>query len=122
MARKCSSSTPLQAVSNIRIRVGNPQRPANRTGGRTAAGPSRTRGNDMKTLAKWLAIGTLAPALFSLMPRYAVAQDDGGQVGFDDPTAMAAPPPQFIAPADIKKLMDSHDASFQLVDTQPEAG
>ena len=74
----------------------------------------------MKTLAKWLAIGTLATALFSLMPRYAVAQDDGGQVGFDDPTAMAAPPPQFIAPADIKKLMDSHDASFQLVDTQPE--
>ncbi len=73
----------------------------------------------MKTLAKWLAIGTLATALFSLMPKYAVAQDDA-QPGFDDPTAMAAPPAQFIAPADIKKLMDNHDASFQLVDTQPE--
>ena len=74
----------------------------------------------MKTLAKWLAIGTLATALFSLTPQHAVAQEDGGQVGFDDPTAMAAPPPQFIAPADIKKMMDGHDTSFQLVDTQPE--
>jgi rhodanese-related sulfurtransferase len=74
----------------------------------------------MKTLAKWLAIGTLAAALFSLMAQHAVAQEDGGQVGFDDPTAMAAPPPQFIAPADIKKMMDNHDTSFQLVDTQPE--
>jgi rhodanese-related sulfurtransferase len=73
----------------------------------------------MKTLAKWLAIGTLATALFSLMPRYAVAQDDA-QPGFDDPTAMAAPPAQFITPADIKKMMDNKDTSFQLVDTQPE--
>ena len=73
----------------------------------------------MKTLAKWLAIGTLATALFSLTPKYAVAQDDA-QPGFDDPTAMAAPPAQFITPADIKKMMDNHDASFQLVDTQPE--
>ncbi len=73
----------------------------------------------MKTLAKWLAIGTLATALFSLMPRYAVAQDDA-QAGFDDPTAMAAPPAQFITPADIKKMMDNKDTSFQLVDTQPE--
>ena len=74
----------------------------------------------MKTLAKWLAIGTLATALFSLMPKMAIAQDDAGQAGFDDPTAMAAPPPQFIAPAEIKKMMDNHDTSFQLVDTQPE--
>ena len=74
----------------------------------------------MKTLAKWLAIGTLATALFSLTPQHAVAQEDGGQVGFDDPTAMAAPPPQFIAPADVKKMMDNHDTSIQLVDTQPE--
>ena len=74
----------------------------------------------MKTLAKWLAIATLATALFSLMPKMAVAQDDAGQAGFDDPTAMAAPPPEFIAPAEIKKMMDNHDTGFQLVDTQPE--
>ncbi len=73
----------------------------------------------MKTLAKWLAIGTLATALFSLTPKCAVAQDDA-QPGFDDPTAMAAPPAQFITPADIKKMMDNKDTSFQLVDTQPE--
>jgi rhodanese-related sulfurtransferase len=74
----------------------------------------------MKTLAKWLAMGTLAAGLFSLTGLRAVAQEDGGQVGFDDPTAMAAPPAQFISPADIKKLMDNKDTSFQLVDTQPE--
>ena len=33
---------------------------------------------------------------------------------------MAAPPAQFITPADIKKMMDDSDTSFQLVDTQPE--
>jgi rhodanese-related sulfurtransferase len=74
----------------------------------------------MKTLAKWLAIGTLAAGLFSLAVERAVAQEDTGQAGFDDPTAMSAPPAQFISPADIKKLMDNKDTSFQLVDTQPE--
>jgi rhodanese-related sulfurtransferase len=74
----------------------------------------------MKTLAKWLAMGTLAAALISLTAQMAVAQQDGGQAGFDDPTAMAAPPAQFISPADIKKMMDAKDTSFQLVDTQPE--
>jgi rhodanese-related sulfurtransferase len=74
----------------------------------------------MRSLAKFLAIGTLAAAVFSWMPPQARAQDDAAQPGFDDPTAMAAPPPQFIAPAEIKKMMDAHDAGFQLVDTQPE--
>jgi rhodanese-related sulfurtransferase len=74
----------------------------------------------MKTLAKWLAIGTLAAGIFSLNVSLAAAQEDNGQAGFDDPTAMAAPPPSFISPADVKKLMDAKDTSFQLVDTQPE--
>jgi rhodanese-related sulfurtransferase len=74
----------------------------------------------MKTVLKWVALGYFALAVLSLMPQAAVAQDDAGQAGFDDPTAMAAPPPQFIAPAEIKKMMDNHDTSFQLVDTQPE--
>jgi rhodanese-related sulfurtransferase len=73
----------------------------------------------MKTLAKWLAMGTLATALFSLTSLRALAQDDSGQGGFEDPT-MLAPPAQFITPADVKKMMDNHDTSFQLVDTQPE--
>jgi rhodanese-related sulfurtransferase len=73
----------------------------------------------MKTLAKWLAIGTLAAGIFAFNARLAAAQDDA-QAGFDDPTAMAAPPAQFITPAEIKKMMDAKDTSFQLVDTQPE--
>ena len=73
----------------------------------------------MKTLAKWLALGTLA-AVFALMPKGAVAQDDQTAGGFEDPTTLSAPPPQFIAPAEIKKMIDNHDSSFQLVDTQPE--
>jgi rhodanese-related sulfurtransferase len=44
------------------------------------------------------------------------AQDDSG---FGDPTAQA-PPPQFITPAEVKKMMDDKDNSFVLVDTQPE--
>ncbi len=76
----------------------------------------------MKTLFKRIALGYFALAVFSLMPRTAMAQEEYGQPagGFDDPTTMAAPPAQFITPADIKKMMDNKDTSFQLVDTQPE--
>ena len=73
----------------------------------------------MKTLAKWLALGTLA-AVFALAPKGAVAQEDNTQGGFEDPTQMAAPPPTFISPADVKKMIENKDTSFQLVDTQPE--
>src|SRR5271170_7511007 len=73
----------------------------------------------MKTMVKWVAVGYFALVVMSLSTRTAAAQDDT-QPGFDDPTAMAAPPAQFIAPADIKKMMDNHDNTFQLVDTQPE--
>jgi rhodanese-related sulfurtransferase len=71
----------------------------------------------MKSMAKWLALGYLAVAVFLWLPGPAVAQDDSG--AFDDPTAMA-PPPTFISPAEIKKMMDNKDTSFVLVDTQPE--
>ncbi len=55
----------------------------------------------MKTMVKWIALGYFALIVMSLSARTAAAQDDA-QPGFDDPTAMAAPPAQFIAPADIK--------------------
>lgn len=74
----------------------------------------------MNTIFKSIALGCFALAVLALTPKIAIAQDDGGQAGFDDPTAMAAPPAQFISPADIKKMMDNKDTSFQLVDTQPE--
>ncbi|HEY4708703.1 MAG TPA: rhodanese-like domain-containing protein [Candidatus Acidoferrales bacterium] len=73
----------------------------------------------MKTLAKWIALGYFAVIVMSLSARTAAAQGESGQV-FDDPEAMAAPPAQFITPADVKKMMDNKDTSFVLVDTQPE--
>jgi rhodanese-related sulfurtransferase len=71
----------------------------------------------MKEIAKWVALACLALFVFVGSPRPAAAQDDAG--AFDDPTAQA-PPPQFISPAEVKKMMDNHDTSFVLVDTQPE--
>jgi rhodanese-related sulfurtransferase len=73
----------------------------------------------MRTLTKWIALGYFALAVFSVSARTAAAQGDSGQA-FDDPDAMAAPPAQFITPADVKKMMDNKDTSFVLVDTQPE--
>ena len=73
----------------------------------------------MRTLTKWVALGYFALAVFSVSARTAAAQGDSGQV-FDDPDAMAAPPAQFITPAEVKKMMDNKDTSFVLVDTQPE--
>jgi len=71
----------------------------------------------MKSLVKWLALGYLAVAVLLWLPGPAAAQDETG--GFEDPTAQA-PPPQFISPAEVKKMMDNKDTSFVLVDTQPE--
>jgi len=73
----------------------------------------------MKNIAKWFSIASLALAVFLCLPRLAAAQDDAGQTAFDDPTA-TAPPPTFIKPADVLKMMQDKDTSFVLVDTQPE--
>jgi len=67
---------------------------------------------------RWFALAVLAILIFAASPKPATAQDDSG-AAFDDPTAQA-PPPSFISPADVKKMMDNHDTSFALVDTQPE--
>lgn len=72
----------------------------------------------IKEFAKWVALACLALFVFAGIPRSAAAQDDTGGA-FDDPTAQA-PPPTFIAPAEVKKMIDNHDTSFVLVDTQPE--
>ena len=72
----------------------------------------------MKTMVKWLALGCLVGLMSLALPKPAAAQDDSGQ-GFEDPTAIA-PPPQFITPEQVKKMMDAKDTSFVLVDTQPE--
>jgi rhodanese-related sulfurtransferase len=71
----------------------------------------------IQEFAKWVALACLAVFVFLVSPPPAAPQDDAG--AFDDPTAQA-PPPQFIPPADVKKMIDNHDTSFVLVDTQPE--
>ncbi len=74
----------------------------------------------MKNSVKWFALACLAVAVFLSLPKVAAAQGDDSGQAFDDPTAMAAPPAQFITPADMKKLMDDKSTTFALVDTQPE--
>jgi rhodanese-related sulfurtransferase len=68
-------------------------------------------------MGKWLALVCLAVLTWIGSATPAAAQDDSG--GFGDPTAQA-PPPQFITPAEIRKMIDDKDTSFVLVDTQPE--
>jgi rhodanese-related sulfurtransferase len=63
----------------------------------------------------WLAVAGLILAAFLMAP-VAPAQDENGPI---DPTALAAPPIQFIPAADVKKMIDDKATTFQLVDTQP---
>jgi len=71
----------------------------------------------VKGMGKWLALVSLVTLAWFGSPQPTAAQDDSG--AFGDPTAQA-PPPQFIAPAEVKKMMDDKDTSIVLVDTQPE--
>ncbi|MBZ5696381.1 MAG: rhodanese-like domain-containing protein [Acidobacteriia bacterium] len=76
----------------------------------------------MQHTVKWLGFAVLVLGALLCLPRQAAAQEEYGQPagGFDDPTQMAAPPAQFITPAEMKKLMDDKATTFALVDTQPE--
>jgi rhodanese-related sulfurtransferase len=71
----------------------------------------------MKNFSKWVAITCLALGTFLGLPALTRAQ--ANDLGVDDPTT-AAPPPEFISPADVKKMIDNHETGFALVDTQPE--
>lgn len=66
------------------------------------------------SIGKWLAVACLVLFGAAFCVPAVSAQDDLGVPG------MEAPPPQFIAPADILKMMQNKDTSFALVDTQPE--
>jgi rhodanese-related sulfurtransferase len=66
------------------------------------------------SIGKWLAIACLVLFGAAFCVPTLSAQDDLGVPG------MEAPPPQFIAPADVLKMMQDKDTSFVLVDTQPE--
>jgi rhodanese-related sulfurtransferase len=66
-------------------------------------------------MMKWVAALLLAIG-FALCSSGALAQDD---LGLPDDASMV-PPPTFIKPADVLKMMQDKDTSFVLVDTQPE--
>jgi rhodanese-related sulfurtransferase len=66
------------------------------------------------SIGKWLAIACLVLFGAAFCVPTLSAQDDLGVPG------MEAPPPTFIAPAEVLKMMQDKDTSFVLVDTQPE--
>lgn len=67
---------------------------------------------------KWFAVAGLALALAAWAPK-ATAQDDGAMM--DPDAAMADQAPiEFIAPAEVKKMIEDKATNFALVDTQPE--
>lgn len=66
-------------------------------------------------MTKWIAALLVAIGL-AFCSSGALAQDD---LGSPDDASMV-PPVQFIKPADVLKMMQDHDTSFVLVDTQPE--
>lgn len=66
-------------------------------------------------MTKWVAALFLAIGL-AFCSSSALAQND---LGLPDDESMT-PPPQFIKPAEVLKMMQAKDTSFVLVDTQPE--
>jgi len=66
-------------------------------------------------MMKWVAALFIAIGL-AFCSSSALAQDD---LGLPDDASMT-PPPQFIKPAEVLKMMQDKDTSFVLVDTQPE--
>jgi rhodanese-related sulfurtransferase len=66
-------------------------------------------------MMKWIAALLLVAGL-AFCSSSALAQDD---LGMPDDASMT-PPPTFIKPAEVLKMMQDKDTSFVLVDTQPE--
>jgi rhodanese-related sulfurtransferase len=65
-------------------------------------------------MMKWVAALLVVVGL-AFCSSSALAQDD---LGLPDDASMV-PPPQFIKPAEVLKMMQDHDKTFVLVDTQP---
>jgi rhodanese-related sulfurtransferase len=67
-------------------------------------------------MKKWIVVGLIVFGMALAAPMVS-AQDDQGPL---DPTMMEAPPPTFIKPAEVLKMMQDKNNTFVLVDTQPE--
>jgi rhodanese-related sulfurtransferase len=68
---------------------------------------------------KWFAVAGLALALAAWAPK-AAAQDDNGAMMDPDAAMSSQAPIEFIAPAEVKKMVEEKATTFALVDTQPE--
>ncbi|MDE3168738.1 MAG: rhodanese-like domain-containing protein [Acidobacteriota bacterium] len=71
-------------------------------------------------MSKWIVVVMIVLGMALAAPMVSAQDQDQQDVGPTDPTMMEAPPPTFIKPADVLKMMQTHDSSFVLVDTQPE--
>lgn len=71
-------------------------------------------------MTKWIVVAMIVLGMALAAPMASAQDQDQQDVGPLDPTMMEAPPPTFIKPADVLKMMQDHDTSFALVDTQPE--
>jgi rhodanese-related sulfurtransferase len=71
-------------------------------------------------MTKWIVLAMIVLGMAFAAPMVS-AQDQGDQdQGPMDPTMMEAPPPTFIKPAEVLKMMQDKNTSFVLVDTQPQ--
>jgi rhodanese-related sulfurtransferase len=72
-------------------------------------------------MTKWIVVAMIVLGMAVAAPMVS-AQDQGGDqdLGPMDPTMMEAPPPTFIKPAEVLKMMQDKNNSFVLVDTQPQ--
>ncbi|MGA9882085.1 MAG: rhodanese-like domain-containing protein [Candidatus Acidiferrales bacterium] len=68
-------------------------------------------------MMKWVLVACVTFAMALAAP--AASAQDQQDLGPMDPTMMFAPPPTFITPAEVLKMMKDHNTTFQLVDTQP---
>lgn len=67
-------------------------------------------------MTKWILVAFIVLGMALAAPKMS-AQENQAPL---DPTMMEAPPPTFIKPAEVLKMMKAHDKSFVLVDTQPK--
>lgn len=67
-------------------------------------------------MKKWIVVAFIVFGMALAAPLVSAQDQDLGPM---DPTMMEAPPPTFIKPAEVLKMMKDHDKTFLLVDTQP---
>ncbi|HVB86409.1 MAG TPA: rhodanese-like domain-containing protein [Candidatus Dormibacteraeota bacterium] len=70
-------------------------------------------------MTKWIVVACIMFGMAMSAPMVSAQDQSSMDQGPMDPTMMEAPPPTFIKPAEVLKMMKDKDKSFLLVDTQP---